>query len=645
MAELDPPADAAFPAPRDARLDAAAARQAELLPLVERLVELANRRLAIHSSRTGPAERAIRLRDHLTGHVLPRARSLDAPLLVLLVGPTGSGKSSLFNTLAGRPASRVGVLRPTTREAVVLVGPNDRAAVLGDGMPLTAVEPGRLRVIEDADAPDGLALLDAPDVDSIEHANRELADRLAEAADLAIFVTTATRYADRVPWDVLHRVRDRGLPLVVVVNRMPPDPESRAIVVDDVRRLLAETGLDEVVMPSERTDADPVAQAGRLAGGSAATEAQGPEIVTIEEGAVAADGLSLDRDAIAPIRERIERLAADRDRRRALATRALAGSVAGLGPLIDGVGDDLEHEAIDAEADRRTARDAWTRELATLREDLARGTFLRAEALRQWHAFVGADEITRLFSTGIGRLRGTLSVLIRGAPRAPVAEVREETLADITALARSHAAEAARRTATAWSDTPETRPILDADPSLWAPSADFDARVTAGLEAWLGSIGEDVRTTGGPKRLLARGASVGVNAAGIGVMLATFSHTGGLTGAEVGVAAATGFLNQKLLEALFGEAALVEMIDRARHRLLDELAATFGAELARYEERIPEADDLRALADELREAAAAVRRLPAIGPGSAVAIDVARDRDPGWPEAEPSVPGRLDRDR
>ena len=54
----------------------------------------------------------------------------------------------------------------------------------------------------------------------------------------------------------------------------------------------------------------------------------------------------------------------------------------------------------------------------------------------------------------------------------------------------------------------------------------------------LGTIAEDVRETGAPKRTLARGATLGVNAAGIGVMLATFSATGGLTGVEVGVAAA-----------------------------------------------------------------------------------------------------------
>ena len=188
------------------------------------------------------------------------------------------------------------------------------------------------------------------------------------------------------------------------------------------------------------------------------------------------DGLAA--DAVAPLRARIDALGRDRDARRALAARALAGSLAGLAPLLQRVADDAEHEAIEADALRRSAQAAFETELASLRDDLARGTFLRAEALRQWQAFVGADEVTRLFSSGIGKVRGTLSALIRGTPRAPVAEVREDALADIVALARSHAAEAARRAAADWADEPLTRDAVADDPDLWGPSRRFDERLT-----------------------------------------------------------------------------------------------------------------------------------------------------------------------
>src|SRR6185312_15228887 len=95
--------------------------------------------------------RAARLRDHLAGHVRVRADSLDAPLVVLLLGPTGAGKSTLFNTIAGRAASPTGVLRPTTREAVVLVSPEDRRRVVEGA--LRAVPPDRIRVTDDRDVP------------------------------------------------------------------------------------------------------------------------------------------------------------------------------------------------------------------------------------------------------------------------------------------------------------------------------------------------------------------------------------------------------------------------------------------------------------------------------------------------------------
>jgi energy-coupling factor transporter ATP-binding protein EcfA2 len=558
-----------------------AASSQQLPALAEKLGALvAERPLGTHAGAEA-ARRTTQLRDHLAAHVLPRARSLDAPLLVLLFGPTGAGKSSLLNALAGFAASAAGVTRPTTRDVVVVARRAARDSLVGEGLPLSALAGDRLRFVEREDAPEGIALIDSPDVDSIEHANRELTDRLAEAADLGIFVTTATRYADRVPWEVLARARDRGLPLVVVVNRMPTDPADQAAVLDDVTRLLAEAGV--------QTD--------------------GIDIVAIAEGALdpSIDGLA--HDAVAAVRERIDALGADRDARRSLAARALAGSLAGLAPLVDRVADDLDHEAIEADALRRSASRAFASEAQAVRERLAGGTFLRAEALRQWHAFVGADEITRFFSSGIGKIRGTISALVRGTPRAPVAEVREDALSDIVALARSHAGEAARRTATDWSEERSTRAPVADDASLWSASPGFETALRERLEGWVAGIAEDVRQTGGSKRLLARGASVGVNAAGIGVMLATFAQSGGITGAEMGVAAATGFLNQKLLEALFGEAALVEMIGRARTRLAEAIDATFAEELSRYKRLVPDGEALRDLAARLRSTAAEVSAL------------------------------------
>src|SRR5687768_7563516 len=85
------------------------------------IAELAERRWATPTDTHDARERARQLRDHVTTYVLPRVASLDTPLVVVLLGPTGAGKSSLMNALAGSAVSPSGVLRPTTRTAIVIV--------------------------------------------------------------------------------------------------------------------------------------------------------------------------------------------------------------------------------------------------------------------------------------------------------------------------------------------------------------------------------------------------------------------------------------------------------------------------------------------------------------------------------------------
>ena len=74
--------------------------------------------------------------------------------------------------------------------------------------------------------PQGIALLDAPDVDSISDDNRRLAGQLLAAADLWVFVTTANRYADAVPWKLLLDAASRDIMVAVVLDRVPPAAEA-----------------------------------------------------------------------------------------------------------------------------------------------------------------------------------------------------------------------------------------------------------------------------------------------------------------------------------------------------------------------------------------------------------------------------------
>ncbi|MFZ0531205.1 MAG: GTPase, partial [Propionicimonas sp.] len=165
----------------------------------------------------------------LDDYVLPRLDRLDAPLLAVIGGSTGAGKSTLVNSLLGRVVTEPGVIRPTTRSPVLVHHPEDAEWFASDQiLPGLARGAGAsrdartLQVVPEASLPRGLALLDAPDVDSVVGENRALAAQLLAAADLWLFVTSAARYADAVPWEYLRSAAERNAVVAVVLDRVPP---------------------------------------------------------------------------------------------------------------------------------------------------------------------------------------------------------------------------------------------------------------------------------------------------------------------------------------------------------------------------------------------------------------------------------------
>ncbi len=224
------------------------------------------------------------LLQQLDDYVVPRLRSLDAPLLAVVGGSTGAGKSTLVNSVIGSTVSRSGVLRPTTTSPVLVHHPDDRhwfedARILPDlarvtGGTVDDEQHGTVRLVESTALPAGMALLDAPDIDSVVSANRAVATQLLSAADLWLFVTTAARYADAVPWDLLRTAADRGTAVAIVLDRIPGE------AVDEIRphlaAMLREQGLPTApifTVPETTLDADgrlpeeAVARAARLAPG------------------------------------------------------------------------------------------------------------------------------------------------------------------------------------------------------------------------------------------------------------------------------------------------------------------------------------------------------------------------------------------
>jgi GTP-binding protein EngB required for normal cell division len=161
--------------------------------------------------------------------------------VVALGGPTGAGKSSLFNALAGEEVSAVGRRRPTTAAA--------SAALWGHANPalLDWLDVRRRHVAGDDGELDGLVLLDLPDFDSVEATHRVEVDRLLELVDLVLWVVDPQKYADAAWHDrYLRRRRRHGASTAVVLNQADLlAPSAVAAAVADLRRLLDEHGLEE----------------------------------------------------------------------------------------------------------------------------------------------------------------------------------------------------------------------------------------------------------------------------------------------------------------------------------------------------------------------------------------------------------------
>src|SRR5215207_10282416 len=117
--------------------------------------------------------------DQVEDYLLPRLEQMDAPLLMVVGGSTGAGKSTLVNSLVGDDVSPSGVLRPTTRSPVLVCHPDDVGWFEDDrilpGMSRTTgrpAGPGGLELAPTTGLPQGVALLDSPDIDSVVEANR-----------------------------------------------------------------------------------------------------------------------------------------------------------------------------------------------------------------------------------------------------------------------------------------------------------------------------------------------------------------------------------------------------------------------------------------------------------------------------------------
>ncbi len=458
------------------------------------------------------AERARRSRAELLAqlddYLLPRVRTPEAPLLAVIGGSTGAGKSTLVNSLVGRRVSEAGVLRPTTRTPVLVCHPDDRSWFVGQrvlprlervwvprqdtpgphdatglggsmgvggsfgfgfggdtGMgPPRPGEPGTdplrgdderypqrgvhssghsfgyssssyspspyscpsrcpdpyshhqpdearsgpragtrpeedekedggvgLRLETDAGMPRGLALLDAPDIDSLVARNRDLAAELICAADIWVLVTTAARYGDAVPWHLLRTAKEYDVTLATVLDRVPH--QMAAEVAGQYGVLLEREGLGQVPRFT-------IPELPESAGGS---------------------GL-LPVSAVCGLRDWLERCASDPVAREAAAGRTAAGALRSLRSRVASLAGASAAQYAAALRLTQQVETAYESATARLHARIAAGELLAGDAAAHWRGFPtdsGGEELFDAFTEG-------LTALLSGAVAAADERIIEE---------------------------------------------------------------------------------------------------------------------------------------------------------------------------------------------------------------------------
>jgi hypothetical protein len=527
--------------------------------------------------RVPPAAEADKLAQatlaQLDDYLIPRLARLDAPLLVVVGGSTGAGKSTLVNSIVRTLVSPAGARRPTTRSPVLVCHPDDadwftQAHLLPRLGRTQDVGEDGLRIVPTDRLAAGLALLDAPDIDSVVESNRALAEKLLAAADLWLFVTTATRYADAVPWDLLHEARRRGTAIALVLNRVPADADRE--VVAHLTEMLAEYSLDRV-----------------------------PLFVVPET--TLSDGL-LPEPVLTRLRDWLTSLAHDAQARAVVVRQTVDGAVAALVPMVEQLAQaaQAQDEAVTA---LKTAVDtAYAEAESHVDIGVRDGSLFRGEVLARWQELVGTGEFMRGLQARVSRLRDRVVDAVTGRPR-PADQLAVALESHLVTFIQGAAADAAEQAFSAW----KAHPAGSALAAPAGPGPDVEARLDRLVRDWQRAVLELVRTESANKLYVARVGAYAVNALGLAVMITVFAATAFIpTGAEIAVGAGTTVAGQKLLEAVFGDQAVRKLAESARRDLLNRVHAFMADEADRFSAVLASTGVDPSLAEHLRSASVAL---------------------------------------
>ena len=162
--------------------------------------------------------------------------------VAVLAGGTGSGKSSIFNVLVGEEVADVGGVRPTTSSPIAAVPEGLEQSI--EGL-LDHLGVSQRHLYEGA-----MCVIDLPDYDSVETANRQIVDEILPLVDVVVWVLDPEKYRDaRLHHDYLEPLNSYADQFIFVVNQVDRlDGDATDLIIKDLRLALGEDGIEDPVV-------------------------------------------------------------------------------------------------------------------------------------------------------------------------------------------------------------------------------------------------------------------------------------------------------------------------------------------------------------------------------------------------------------
>jgi hypothetical protein len=430
-------------------------------------------------------------------------------------------------------------------------------------------DPGTLRLVQSDALTPGLALLDAPDIDSVDEHNRALATELLGAADMWIFVTSAARYADQVPWEYLHQAADRSVSVAVVLDRTQPQ------AVEEVRahlaRMLTSRGLRDA------------------------------PLFAVPESELLEDGL-LPEGAVTELRSWLREFATNVVLRQEVADETLRGAIRQLTRQSHAVADEALLQVDRSAALAEALSAAYEEAESTLLRRLRGAEIVRGEVLARWSELVGSGALQHSLDSRFTRIRDRL----RGITVPSGAGTAEVALEAVDEGIRLMIVDEIELTAQRVSDITEAAAVADATEMETLSKVSHELITTAGraVQEWQRHLTDLVTTAvkGGatPGRL--ESANVPALCLAVTILVATSSLDASDTtrGADATRASARA---REIGEAVLGANRLEAIVAESNGELEALVTSVVGVERTRAESAVARLGASSDAATELRSCA------------------------------------------